>query len=161
MSDEKTTALFPGTFDPVTNGHLDVIQRGAKLFDELIVAVGANPAKTSGLDHARRGTIVGQVIADIPNVRVELYTGLTVDAARRLGATVILRGIRNSADLQHESQMAITNRAVAGIETLFIMTSPACAFIASSLVRQIASAGGDVSALVPPQVLPHLRQEED
>ena len=85
--------------------------------------------------------------------------GLTVDAVRRLDATVILRGIRNSADLQHESQMAMTNRAVAGVETVFIMTSPECAFIASSLVRQIASAGGDVSALVPPQVLAYLAEK--
>ncbi len=159
MSDDKTTAIFPGTFDPMTNGHLDVIRRGAILFDELIVAIGANPEKTSRLDHTQRARIVADVTADIPNARVERYTGLTVDAARALGATVILRGIRNSVDLQHELQMAMTNRAVAGIETVFIMTSPACAFIASSLVRQIASAGGDVSALVPPQVLAHLRQD--
>lgn len=159
MSDEKTTAVFPGTFDPITNGHLDVIRRGAAIFDELIVAIGVNPEKTSGLEQDRRGAIVREVTAEIPNVRVELYTGLTVDAAARFGATVILRGIRNSADLQHESQMAMTNRAVAGIETVFIMTSPECAFIASSLVRQISSAGGDVSALVPPQVLAYLREK--
>ena len=157
MSDDKTTAVFPGTFDPVTNGHLDVIRRGAALFDELVVAIGANPAKTSRLDHERRADLMREVVADIPNVRVERYTGLTVDAVARLGAAVILRGIRNSADLQHESQMAMTNRAVAGVETVFIVTSPECAFIASSLVRQIAAAGGDVSTLVPPEAMAYLR----
>jgi len=159
MSDKKSIAVFPGTFDPVTNGHLDVIRRGAAIFDELIVAIGVNPEKTSRLEQERRTAIVREVTADLPNVRVELYTGLTVDAVARFDATVILRGIRNSADLQHESQMAMTNRAVAGVETVFIMTSPECAFIASSLVRQIASAGGDVSALVPPQVVAYLREK--
>jgi len=159
MSDARTTAVFPGTFDPITNGHLDVIRRGAAIFDELIVAIGVNPEKTSRFEQERRAAIVGEVTAEIPNVRVECYTGLTVDAVARLGATVILRGIRNSADLQHESQMAMTNRAVGGVETVFIMTSPECAFIASSLVRQIAAAGGDVSALVPPQVLAYLAEK--
>ncbi len=161
MSDQSTKriAVLAGAFDPITNGHLDVIRRGAELFDEIIVAVGANPAKTSQLDHALRTEIARQATAEIPNVRVESYTGLTVDAARRLGATVMLRGLRNAADLQHEAQMALTNRAVTGIETLFMLTSPNCAFIASSLVRQVAAGGGDVSAMVPPQVLPHLQTD--
>lgn len=156
---QRRIALFPGTFDPVTNGHLDIIRRGAALFDELIVAVGGNPAKTSRLDHDSRVAIAREVAAAIPNVRVESYTGLTVDAAATFGATVILRGLRNAADFQHESQMAMTNRAITGIETLFMVTSPDCAFIASGLVRQIAAAGGDISALVPPEVLSHLRQD--
>ena len=159
MSDrnQKRIALFPGTFDPVTNGHLDIIRRGAAMFDELIVAVGANPEKTSRLDRDRRAAIVRQVTAALPNVRVETYAGLTVEAAAAFGAAVILRGLRNAADFQHESQMAMTNRAVTGVETLFMMTSPDCSFITSSLVRQVAAGGGDVSALVPPEVLPHLR----
>jgi len=167
MSDQsrRTIAVFPGTFDPITNGHLDIIRRGAELFDELVVAVGENPAKASRFDQQQRAEIVRQATASVPNVRVEPYTGLTIDAAKRLGATVMLRGLRNGSDVQHEVQMAMTNRAVGGMETLFMMTSPDCAFIASSLVRQIVAGGGDVSAMVPPQVLPWLQpdrpEEED
>ena len=156
--DKRRIAVFPGTFDPITNGHLDVIQRGATLFDELIVAVGENPEKATMLDHAERAEIVREIVAGYPNVRVESFTGLTVDYARKAGAAAILRGIRNSSDLQFEFQVALTNRVVAGVETIFIMTSPQYAFTSSSLIRQIATMGGDVSALVPPQVLPHIRK---
>ena len=151
------TAVFPGTFDPVTNGHLDVIKRGSQLFDVLIVAVGENPDKAAMLGHAERAEIIRQIVKGMPNVRVETFTGLTVDFVRKIGAAAILRGIRNSADLQFEFQVALTNRVVAGIETVFIMTSTEFAFTSSSLIRQIASMGGDVSALVPPQVLPHIQ----
>ena len=149
-------AVFPGTFDPVTNGHLDVIRRGAKLFDELILAVGENPEKAALLDLKQRAGILREITSDMPNVRVETYTGLTVDFARKVGAAVILRGIRNGSDLQFESQMALTNRTVAGVETVFIMTGAEHAFTSSSLIKQIARMGGDVSALVPPQVLSHI-----
>ncbi len=149
-------AVFPGTFDPITNGHLDIIQRGNDLFDELVVAVGQNPGKVSLLDHDERAEVIREITADMPNVRVETFTGLTVDFARQIGAAAILRGIRNSADLQFEFQVALTNRVVAGIETIFIMTSTEFAFTSSSLIKQIASMGGDVSALVPQQVLPHI-----
>jgi pantetheine-phosphate adenylyltransferase len=142
--------VFPGMFDPITNGHLDVIGRGADLFDELIVAVGQNPEKASLLDQSRRVDIARRAIGDLPGVRVESYQGLTVDFVRACGAVAILRGIRNSSDLQFEFQVALTNREVAGVETVFIMTSPQYAFTSSSLIRQIASQGGDVSALVPP-----------
>jgi pantetheine-phosphate adenylyltransferase len=142
--------VFPGMFDPITNGHLDVIRRGAGLFDELVVAVGQNPEKASLLAQARRVEIARQAIGDLPGVRVESYQGLTVDFVRACGAVAILRGIRNSSDLQFEFQVALTNREVAGVETVFIMTSPQYAFTSSSLIRQIAAQGGDVSALVPP-----------
>ena len=158
MSEQKRIATFPGTFDPITNGHLDVIRRGAALFDELVVAVGENPEKSAILAQAVRAGIVREVVAELSNVRVECYTGLTVDLARRLGAAAILRGIRNSSDLQFEFQVALTNRVVAGVETVFILTNPQYAFTSSSLIRQIAAMGGDVSALVPPQVLPHIQQ---
>jgi len=148
---KRQVAVFPGTFDPITNGHLDVIVRGARLFDELIVAVGDNPQKSSLLPMERRVETVRRAVAGLPNVRVASYTGLTVDFARSLGAATILRGIRNSADLDFESQVAMTNRAVAGVETVFILTSPSCAFISSSLIRQIARMGADISSLVPPQ----------
>jgi len=150
-------AVFPGTFDPITNGHLDVIRRGAALFDELIVAVGENPEKRALLDPRERVQMITEAVCDLPSVRVETFRGLTVDFARKVGASAILRGIRNSSDLQFELQVALTNRAVAGIETVFIMTGTEFAFISSGLIRQIAAMGGDVSSLVPPQVLGHLR----
>ncbi len=149
-------AVFPGTFDPITLGHLDVIRRGAKLFDELVIAVGRNPEKSSLLPPERRVEIIRQAVEGLKRVRVQSFEGLTVDFARRVGASAILRGIRNSSDLQYEFQVALTNRVVAGVETVFVMTSPQYAFTSSSLIRQIASQGGDVSALVPEGVLPYL-----
>lgn len=158
MNDRKSRlAVFPGTFDPITNGHLDVIRRAAGLFDTLVVAVGDNPEKASLLNQAERASIISEIVSEIPNVRVETYRGLTVDCVERLGGDVIVRGLRNSGDLHFEFQSALTNRTIGGVETVFIMTSPECAFISSSLIRQIAQMGGDVSALVPEQVLPHLR----
>lgn len=152
----RRIAIFPGTFDPITNGHVDVIRRGTKLFDELIVAVGDNPEKASHVDGQARAEVIARIVAPLGNVRVEVFHGLTVDFARRVGATAILRGIRNSSDLQFESQVALTNRAAAGVETLFLLTAPEHAFTSSSLIRQIASMGGDVSTMVPPEVLPQV-----
>ncbi len=154
----KRIVIFPGTFDPITNGHLDVIRRGVEIFDELIVAVGENPDKRTLLPHNERIEIIRQVVSDIPTVRVESFTGLTVDFAKSVGARAILRGIRNSSDLQFEFQVALTNRVVAGIETVFIMTSTEFSFTSSNLIRQIAQMGGDVSALVPPAVLGHIKK---
>jgi len=150
---KSRTALFPGTFDPITNGHLDVIKRAAGLFDQVIVAVGQNPEKDSLLDQPLRAQIVREAVAGMANVRVETYSGLTVRFARELGADVIVRGLRGAAEIGFELRMAMTNRAATGIETVFILPGPDCAFISSGLVRQIARGGGDVSAMVPPQVL--------
>ena len=158
MTESKRIAVFPGTFDPITKGHVDVIRRGVRLFGELVVAVGNNPEKPAMLDQRERAEIVREIVADLPGVRVECYTGLTVEFARTLHATTMLRGVRNSSDLQFEFQLALTNRVVAGVETVFIMTSPKYAFTSSGLIRQIVSMGGDVSALVPPQVLPHIEK---
>jgi pantetheine-phosphate adenylyltransferase len=149
----KRIAIFPGTFDPLTNGHLDVIRRGRELFDKLIVAIGHNPEKQSLLTVAERIAIIRDACAALDNVRVDSFEGLTVDFARRVSAIAILRGIRNEADLQFELQVALTNRVVAGVETVFIMTSTEYAFTSSSLIKQIASMGGDISALVPPAVI--------
>jgi pantetheine-phosphate adenylyltransferase len=158
--DKKRTVVFPGSFDPVTNGHLDVVQRGRALFDELIVAVGTNPAKEALFSHQERIDLLRQVLAPYPDVRVEGFSGLAVDFARKVGAEAILRGIRNSNDLQFEFQVALTNRVVAGIETVFIMTSPEYAFTSSSLIKQVASMGADVSALIPEPVVKALRAKQ-
>jgi pantetheine-phosphate adenylyltransferase len=157
---QKRIAIFPGTFDPITNGHLDVIGRGAKLFDELIVAVGENPQKKSMMPQQERASMIREIIvsADLPNVRVETFDGLTVDFARKVDAAAILRGIRDSSDLHFEFQVALTNRVVAGVETVFVITSTEHAFTSSSLIKQIASMGGDVTAMVPPQVLKHIQR---
>lgn len=158
MAHTTRLAVFPGTFDPITNGHVDVIRRGAGLFDELVVAVLDNPQKQSLLGQSQRVDLIRRVVGDLPNVRVESFTGLTVDFVRSVGAQVILRGIRDTSDLHFEFQLALTNRAVGGVETVFVMTNPQYAFISSSLIRQIARMGGDVSALVPPEVLKALRK---
>lgn len=154
----ERVAIFPGTFDPITNGHLDVIQRGAKLFDRLIVAVGDNPEKSSLFNAAERVDIIREVIGGTPNVEVQSFRGLTVSFAQKVNASAIIRGIRNSADLQYEYQIALTNRVVAEVETVFVLTSTEHAFTSSSLIKQIAQMGGDVSAMVPAEVLPHLER---
>jgi pantetheine-phosphate adenylyltransferase len=154
----RRLAIFPGTFDPVTYGHLDVIHRGARLFDEVVVAVGENPEKASLLSRDQRVAILREVVAELGNVRVESYSGLTVDVARKFGAAAILRGLRNTTDLHFELQAALTNRTVAGVETVFILASPEFAFTSSSLIKQLAEQGGDISALVPPAVLRHLQR---
>jgi len=153
--------VFPGVFDPVTNGHLDVIRRGRVLFDTLVVAVGQNPEKRELFEPAERAAMIEGLVWDLPEVRVEIYTGLTVDFARRLGARAILRGLRNVADLNTEFQLALTNRAVADMETVFIMTGEAYAFTSSSLIKQIAAAGdvGRLHRLVPEPVIGALREK--
>ena len=153
----KRTAAFPGTFDPLTNGHLDVIRRAALLYDEIVVAVGDNPEKRSLLPQAKRADIIREVTDDLRNVRVETYSGLTINFVKKLGVGVIVRGIRDSMDLQAEAQMAEINRCAGGVETVFLPTAAANAFLSSALVRQILAGGGDVSAMVPPKVLPHLK----
>lgn len=163
MKRSGTVALFPGTFDPFTNGHLDVIHRGRTLFDRLIVAIGQNPTKRPLFPVKERLEMIRQLVAESgENVEVQSYKGLTVDFARKVGATVILRGLRNGTDLNFEFQLALTNRAVADIETVFIMAGETYAFTSSSLIRQIA-AEGDVDRLhrfVPPLVLERLKEKK-
>ena len=161
MGRASTLALFPGTFDPITNGHLDVIRRGQTLFSPLTVAVGLNPEKPQLFTMAERREIIQELVEDLgEDVRVDTYEGLTVDYARRIGATVILRGLRNVTDLNFEFQLALTNRAIADIETVFIMTAERYGFTSSTLIKQIASAG-DIDALhllLPPPVVERLRK---
>lgn len=139
--------VFPGQFDPITNGHLDVIRRGVRLFDELIVAVGINPEKRGLISLTERVRIIRTLLKDEPGVRVEQYTGLTVDFVRQAKATAILRGIRDVSDLRYEFQLALANRAVGGVETVFIMAGDQFALTSSSLIRQVVALGGDVRQL--------------
>ncbi len=158
MQHQSVRAIFPGSFDPITNGHLDVIGRGSKLFDELIVAVGQSPVKDEVFTQAQRVEMIKELIADMPRVSVESYTCLTVKFAAQIKADVMLRGLRNLTDVQYEFQLAMTNRSVAGIETVFVMTSEEFGFVSSTMVRQVALLGGDVSKLIPVPVYKQLRE---
>ena len=144
-------ALYAGSFDPVTLGHLDVIQRGAALFDELLVAVGNNPAKRYTFSLSERVALVEGALTS-PNVRVVAFEGLLVDAARVHGAQVLLRGLRALSDFDPEFRYGLANRDLTGLETLFLLTDPKHLFVSSSLVKEIASHGGDVRAYVPEAV---------
>ena len=147
-------AIYPGSFDPPTLGHMDVLSRARQLFDEIVVAVGHNPEKSPFLKTDTRVAMLHELVKEIVDsnpsaapVTVAVYDGLTVDFAREVGASAILRGIRNTTDLQAECQLAITNRQVAEIETVFVVPGEAYAYTSSSLIRQIASLGGDLEKL--------------
>jgi pantetheine-phosphate adenylyltransferase len=159
----RKIAVFPGQFDPITNGHLDVIQRGVALFDELIVAVGINPEKRELFPLDERVEMIQSLLKNMDGVRVEKFSGLTVDFVRQAKATVILRGIRDVSDLRYEFQLALANRAVGGVETVFIMTGDQYALTSSSLIRQIVSLGGNISqleGLLPPIVVERLKKRQ-
>jgi len=158
-----TTALYAGSFDPVTYGHLDIIERAARLFDTLIVAIGIHHEKKGEFDAAEREAVLRELVAPIAaraggRIEVVTFAGLLVDVAREHGATAIVRGLRNASDLDVETGMAGMNAAMAPeIDTVYLGASPAVRHIASSLVKQIARLGGDVAAFVPPQVAEKLR----
>jgi len=159
----RRIGVFPGQFDPITNGHLDVIRRGVRLFDELIVAVGINPEKREMFTIDERVEMIGRLINDTPGVRVEKYTGLTMDFVRQVGATAILRGIRDVSDLRYEFQLALANRAVGGVETVFIMAGEQYALTSSSLIRQVVALGGDVrqlASILPDMVVSRLAEKQ-
>jgi len=145
-------AVFPGSFDPITNGHLDVVHRGVELFDELIIAVGRSPIKDPLFTPQERVEMISELVADMPRVKVDSFDGLTVEYAVKEKADVILRGMRSLTDVHYEFKLAMTNRAVAGIETVFVMTSAEYGFTSSTLIRQVAVLGGDVSNLIPKTV---------
>lgn len=158
MEKKIVRAIFPGSFDPITNGHLDVINRGIKLFDELIIAVGRSPIKNPLFTPEERVEMIVELVADMPGVSVEGFDGLMVEYAHKKKADVILRGMRSLTDVQYEFKLAMTNRAVAGIETVFIMTSAEYGFTSSTLIREVASLGGDVSNLIPKSVYERLQE---
>ena len=158
MDRKFVKAIFPGSFDPITNGHLDVIHRGVKLFDELIIAVASSPVKSPLFTPKERVEMIAELTADMPEVKVESFDGLTVECAAGKNADVILRGLRSLTDVQYEFQLAMTNRAVAGIETVFVMTGEQYGFTSSTLIRQVASLGGNLSNLIPKNVHNRLQQ---
>ncbi|MGY1812131.1 pantetheine-phosphate adenylyltransferase [Blastococcus sp. SYSU D00820] len=149
-------AVCPGSFDPVTNGHVDVISRAAALYDELVVAVLVNPGKAGMFPVDERMAMLREAVTDLPNVVVDSFQGLLVDYCRRSDIPVVVKGLRAVGDFEYELQMAQMNRELAGIETLFVPTAPQVGHLSSSLVKQIATFGGDVSRLVPKAVLDRL-----
>ena len=143
-------AVYPGTFDPITNGHMDVIARGSRMFDELIVAVSDNPAKDPTFTIQERVGVIKELTKSMPNVKVDTFQGLAVDYVRSLASRVILRGIRTISDFEYEFQMALMNRAIApDIETIFVMTCEKYAYISSHLTKEAASFGADLRPFVP------------
>jgi pantetheine-phosphate adenylyltransferase len=152
--------LCPGSFDPVTNGHLDIISRCAQLYDEVVVAVFINQTKTSLFSVEERRELLEEVTAPFPNVRIDTFHGLVVDYCKDNEIPVIVKGMRAVSDFEYELQMAQMNRGLAGIDTLFMPTNPEYSFLASSLVKEIARWGGDVSSLVPPNVLKRLADKD-
>lgn len=145
-------AIFPGSFDPITLGHYDIIRRSIPLFDEIVVAIGVNAEKKYMFPLDQRKQFIEEAFADAPNVSVLTYTGLTTDFCRQQNAQFILRGLRNPADFEFEKAIAHTNRMLANIETVFLLTSADTSFISSSIVRDVIRNGGDYSLLVPGSV---------
>lgn len=152
-----TTALCPGSFDPPTNGHLDVVERTARHFDRVIVAVIANPSKQSLFTIDERTDMLGETLAHLANVEIASFDGLLVDFAQTHGAEVIVKGLRAVSDFEYELQMAQMNTALTGIDTLFLTAQPEFAFLSSSLVKEVARYGGSVKGLVPEGVLAALQ----
>jgi pantetheine-phosphate adenylyltransferase len=151
-------ALYPGTFDPPTNGHLDLIQRGSKLFEHLTVAILINPVKNPLFTVEERVEMLQESTRQFGNVSVATFDGLMVDFARKLGATAVLRGIRAISDYEHEFQMALMNRRLAPeVETVFLQPAGRYSFLSSRMLKEVVSFGGDVTGLVPPNVLSRLR----
>ncbi len=143
------TALCPGTFDPVTNGHIDIIRRAATSFGSVVVAVLGNPAKAPLFSVEDRVSMLKEAIADVDGVQVEAFSGLLVDYARSKGSAVVVKGIRAVSDFDYELQMAQMNHRMAGVETFFVPTSPQWSYLSSSLIKEVVRFGGDVSGLVP------------
>ena len=153
-------AVYPGTFDPVTYGHLDIVRRSAKLFDEVVIGVLNNSAKTPLFSVDERVKILRKTTEDIPNVRVDQFNGLSVDFARKWGAVVIVRGLRLITDFEFELQMAQTNRKLAPeVDTTFLYTSLQYSYLSSTTVREVAGFGGNISEFVPPYVVEQIHKK--
>lgn len=155
-----TKALYPGSFDPVTNGHLDIAARAARIFDELIIGVFATPSKNLLFSTEERVDLVARSVSHIPNIQVTTYTGLTVNFAKQIGAGVMVRGLRAITDFNAEFELALMNRLLTPqVETMCLMTDRAYQFVSSSLLKEACQLGGDVTSLVPPHVLQALHRK--
>lgn len=145
-------SLFPGSFDPFTIGHLDIVKRGVKIFDEIVIGIGTNSEKKYMFSLEQRLAFIEACFADEPRVRVATYKGLTVDFCSKIKADFILRGIRNNGDFEFEKAIARTNRHLSKIETVFLLTSAQNSYVSSSIVREIIRNNGDYSSFIPPQI---------
>ena len=155
----KLTAVYPGTFDPITNGHLDILSRGGRMFDRIIVAILRNPDKDPLFPLEERAAILKSVVSRWSNVEVDAFDGLLVEFARARGAQVIVRGLRALSDFEYEFQMTLMNqRLEPGIQTVFMMPSEAYSYVSSRLVKEVARLGGDVTGLVPAEVVAQLKK---
>ncbi len=153
-------AMYPGTFDPITNGHLEIVRRAARVFDRVVVAVAASPHKEPLFDLAERTGLAEQVLADIPNASVDSYAGLTVEFAAAHELAVVIRGLRAVSDFEYEFQLSSMNRHLRDdVETVFLCPEPEYTFISSSLVREVSALGGDISRFVHPAVAQALREK--
>lgn len=154
------TAVYPGSFDPVTNGHLDIIRRSAKVFDEVIVGVLVNPHKKGLFDIEERVELIQRAVKDIPNVKVESFSGLLIHFMKNKGAKVIIKGLRAVSDFEYEFQMSLMNSKLdPNIETVFMMTSAKNSFLSSSSVKQVAMFGGCIKDLVPDEIIPDIMKK--
>jgi pantetheine-phosphate adenylyltransferase len=159
---KKVTAIYPGSFDPPTNGHLDLIQRGSKIFDELVVAILRNPEKDPLFSLSERRSMLEELTGKFKNVRVDIFDGLTVDYAAKVKAHAVLRGIRALSDYEYELQMALMNRKLQPeLETVFMMPAEQYSYLSSRLVREVAHLGGSIAGLVPEMVEQRLRDKID
>lgn len=145
-------AVFPGSFDPITLGHYDIIKRGSTLFDKIIIAIGVNAEKKYMFPLEERKRFIEEAFANHPNIEVITYEGLTIDLCKKVGAKFILRGLRNPADFEFEKAIAHTNRQLSTIETIFLLTAAKTSYISSSIVRDVLRHGGDYTKLVPDSV---------
>ena len=155
---DKKIALYPGSFDPITNGHLDVLERASRMFDSVVIAVLKHPEKKSFLSTEQRVELIQKAIKDLKNVSVDSFDGLTVEYARQIGAKFLIRGLRTITDFEYEVQLCQTNQVIApDIETVFLSTKPQHNFISSSIVRELANHKADISKFVPKNVVEYLQ----
>lgn len=153
-------AIYPGSFDPVTFGHIDMIERSAKIVDELVVAVLNNSAKNPLFSVEERVSMLKDITSHVPNVKIQFFDGLLIDYAKKIGATIIIRGLRAVTDFEYELQIAQTNRIVSSeIDTVFLTTSLEYAYLSSTIVKEVASYGGDISHFVPEQLIPQIYEK--
>jgi len=157
---DKKIALYPGSFDPITNGHLDVLERASRMFDEVVIAVLRHPDKKSFLDTEQRVQLIKEAIGGMQNISVDSFDGLTVEYARKIGAKFLIRGLRTITDFEYEVQLCQTNQVIApDIETVFLSTKPQHNFISSSIVRELSNHKTDISKFVPKNVVEYLQDD--